>query len=195
MNIGAVDAAFCAFRWQVSTPCFASAKARRGLFAVANGAAPQRGTFGPEFDPMSHAGYQTAAIVRCLISIHSASRARHVVQYFRSFIPGHDFWRKPWAGDRLRRRWLSAAHSAHRSRHPALSRSPPAGPIALHHAAPGTRRGENPVRRFRRRRKRRAGDDRYADRAPHRQCRSALEGLFRHQGQIPARPRRLHLRH
>ena len=41
---------------------------------------------------------------------------------------------------------------------------------------------------------RHAGDDRHADRAADRQCRPALEGLFRHQGQVPSRPRRLHLR-
>ena len=38
------------------------------------------------------------------------------------------------------------------------------------------------------------GHDRHADRAPDRQCRSALEGLFDDQGQIPARTCRLHLR-
>ncbi len=42
--------------------------------------------------------------------------------------------------------------------------------------------------------RRRAGHHRHADRAADRECRPALEGLFRHQGQVPARPRRLHLR-
>ena len=41
--------------------------------------------------------------------------------------------------------------------------------------------------------RRQAGDHRHADHADDRECRSALEGLFRHQGQIPARPCRLHL--
>ena len=40
----------------------------------------------------------------------------------------------------------------------------------------------------------RAGHHRHADRAADRERRPALEGLFRHQRQIPARPRRLHLR-
>ena len=81
-----------------------------------------------------------------------------------------------------------------RSRHPALSRSAPARPIALHHAAPGAGRGQNPLRRVRGRGDRHAGDDRHADRARHRQCRPALQGLFRHQGQVSSRPCRLHLR-
>ena len=43
------------------------------------------------------------------------------------------------------------------------------------------------------RRDRRPGDDRHADRAADRECRPALQGLFRDQGQVPARPRRFHL--
>ena len=39
-----------------------------------------------------------------------------------------------------------------------------------------------------------AGHHRHADHAADRECRPALEGLFRDQGQVPARPRRLHLR-
>ena len=113
---------------------------------------------------------------------------------FGHLFPGHDLRRKPRAGDRLRGRRLSAAHSADRSRYPALSRQAPARPIALHHPAAGAGHGQNPLRRVRRRSDRPAGDDRHADRAADRQCRSALEGLFRHQGQVPAGPRRLHLR-
>ncbi len=80
------------------------------------------------------------------------------------------------------------------SRHPALSRPPPSRPVALHDAAPGTRCRQNPFRRVRRRGKRRASHDRHADCARHRECRPALERLFRHQGQISPRPRRLYLR-
>ncbi len=43
--------------------------------------------------------------------------------------------------------------------------------------------------------KRRPGHHRHADRAVDREYRPALQGLFRHQGQLPARARRLQLRH
>ncbi len=68
------------------------------------------------------------------------------------------------------------------------------GPVALHHPAAGAGHGQNPLRRVRRRGDRRAGHDRHADRAADRECRPALEGLFRDQGHLPAGPRRLHLR-
>ena len=69
----------------------------------------------------------------------------------------------------------------------------PARPIALHHAAARAGHGENPLRHLPGRIGAR-GHDRHADRAADRECRSALEGLFRDQGHLPARPRRLHLR-
>ena len=93
-----------------------------------------------------------------------------------------------------RGRRLPARHPADRERHPAVSRQAPARAIALHHPAAGARRRAHPLRRVRRRAHRRAGDHRHADRAPDRQCRPALQGLFGHSRQIPARPRRLHLR-
>ena len=85
-------------------------------------------------------------------------------------------------------------HSAHRGRHPALSRQAPARPVALHHPAAGAGHGENPLRRVRRRGDRPAGHHRHADRAADRERRPALEGLFRDQGHLSAGPRRLHLR-
>ena len=68
------------------------------------------------------------------------------------------------------------------------------GPVALHHPAAGAGPGADPLRRVQGRAHRRAGHHRHADRAADRQCRPALEGLFRHPRQVPARPRRLHLR-
>ena len=52
------------------------------------------------------------------------------------------------------------------------------GTVALHDPAPGAGRGQDPLRRVRRRGARHAGDHRHADRAADRQCRPALEGLF-----------------
>ena len=52
------------------------------------------------------------------------------------------------------------------------------GPVALHHAAAGGRRGEDPLGRDEDDRDRRAGDDRNADRAADRKHGSALEGLL-----------------
>ena len=83
------------------------------------------------------------------------------------------------AGDRLRGRRLPAAHSAHAKRHPARSRPAPARPVALHHAAAGAGRGQDPVRRVRRRASGAAGHHRHADHADDRERRPALEGLFR----------------
>ena len=139
---------------------------------------PQRG-----FDRPTGAGYHTACKRNC-----------HVIQYLRPSLPGHDLRRKPRAGDRLRGRRLSAAHSADRGRYPAVSRQAAAGAVALHHPAAGAGHGQNPVRRVRRRGERPAGDDRHADRAADRERRPALEGLFRDQGRLPAGPCRLHLR-
>ena len=84
---------------------------------------------------------------RELATRHSTAPFNHVLQYVRTFLSGHHLRRKPWAGDRLRRRRLSAAHRASRKRHPALSRSPPPRPIALHHPTPGTGRDQNSLRR------------------------------------------------
>src|SRR5262249_35131659 len=118
----------------------------------------------------------------------------YVVQHFRPPLQGHDLRRKPWARDRLRGRRLPGAHPADRDGHPALPRQAAARPVALHDAAPRAGSGENPLRRFLRRNHRPAGDDGNADCARHRECRPAREGLFRHQGQVSARARRLHLR-
>ena len=142
----------------------------------------------PPFDPTDSAGYQPA-------SRFIANNSNHVLQQLRPYVSGYDLRRKPWAGNRLRGRRLPAAHSTDRSRHSTLSRQAPARAIALHHAAPGAGSGQDSVWRVCRRGKRTAGDDRYADRASDRECRPALEGLFRHQGQVPAWSRRLHLRH
>ena len=118
----------------------------------------------------------------------------HVLQYVRPSVPGHDLWRKPRAGDRLRGRRLPARHPAHRGRHPALPRQAPAGPVALHHPAAGAGPGPDPLGRVQGRADGRAGHDRHADRTADRERRPALEGLFRHPRQVPARPRRLRLR-
>ena len=63
-------------------------------------------------------------------------------------------------------------------RDPGRARPPPARPVALHHAAPGARRGQDPLRRVRGRAHRPAGHDRHADRAADRERRPALQGLF-----------------
>ena len=123
-----------------------------------------------------------------------ARRETHVVQHLRPSVPVHQLRRKPRGGDRLRGRRLPAAHPADRGRHPGRSRQAPAGAVALHHPAPGAGRGEDHVRRVHRRGERQAGHHRHADHAADRERRPALEGLFRDQGQVPARPRRLHLR-
>ena len=118
----------------------------------------------------------------------------NVPQHLRPPVPGHDLRRKPRDRDRLRGRRLPAADPADQRGHPARSRSPPSRPIALHHPAPGAGRGQDPVRRDGASRDRRAGDDGNADRAADREHRPALQGLFRDQGQVSPRPRRLHLR-
>ena len=91
----------------------------------------------------------------------------------------------------------TAARRASRSREAEIQhwmdkRQP--GPVALHHPAARARTGAHPLRRLRGRGERRAPHHRHADLAPHREHRRALEGLCRDQGQLPARPRRLHLR-
>ena len=78
-------------------------------------------------------------------------------------------------------------------RHPDLSRQAEARPVALHHPAQGAGPGAHPLRRVHRRGERRAGDHRHADRARDREHGRALQGLWGHQGQVPPRPRRLHL--
>ena len=72
------------------------------------------------------------------------------------------------------------------------SRSAPSRPVALHHAAPGARRGKNSVRRDDGRDRRQVTHGN-ADRAADREYRPALQGLRRDQGSLPARPRRLRL--
>ena len=77
-----------------------------------------------------------------------------------------------------------------RGRYPGRSRPPPAGPVALHHPAAGSRIGQDPLRRVRAMTDRRAGHDRHADRADDREHRPALEGLWRDPRQLsgPAMP-------
>ena len=112
----------------------------------------------------------------------------HVPQHIRPSVPRHHLGREPRAGDRLRGRWLPAAHPAGRGRYPALAGSPPPRPVALHHAAPGAGRGPHPVRRVRRR------DHRHADRHADRQRGPAFARLFGDRGAVPAWPRRPDLR-
>ena len=91
-------------------------------------------------------------------------------------------------GDRLRGRRLPAAHPA--------DRGATSSPISTNagrasRASPRQRREPDAVKIlsgvFIDEATRRASHDGHADCACHRQCRPALEGLFRHQGQIPAR--------
>ena len=119
---------------------------------------------------------------------------RHVSQHVRPSVPRHDLRREPWAGARLRGRRLPADDPARGGRDPGRPRPAPARPVALHDAAARARRGQDPVGRVRGRADRPPGDHGHADRPPDRECRPALEGLFRHPRQVPARPRRLHLR-
>ena len=118
---------------------------------------------------------------------------RHVAQHLRPPVPRHHLGRKPRAGARLRGRRLPAAHPADRGGHPALARPPPAGPVAF-----TTQRQEPDAVKILSgvfvRRATGAGHHRHADRADDRERRPALEGLFRDQGQVSPRPRRLHLR-
>ena len=72
-------------------------------------------------------------------------------------------------------------------RHPGRPRPAPAGPVAFHHAAARARRRCRSSPASLSTSDRPAGDDRHADRAPHRQRRPALEGLFRDHGHLPAR--------
>ncbi len=81
-------------------------------------------------------------------------------------------WGEPRARHRRRGRRRAAADPAQRGRPAALARPPHARPVAFHHPAPGTRPGEDPVRRVR------GQDHRYADRAADRECRRAQQGLL-----------------
>ena len=124
---------------------------------------------------------------------HRGKPRAHVAQHLRPPLPRHHLWRKPWAGDRLRGRWLPAGHRADRSRHPALDGKAPPGPEQVRHPAPGTGRGEDSVRRVPGRAHDGAGHHRHAHRPVDRECRPALQGLWRHPRQIPSRPCRLYL--
>ena len=79
--------------------------------------------------------------------------------------------------------------------HPSLSRQAQARPIALHDPAPRSRTTVQILSGvFPDDTTRRAGHDRHADCAAHRERRPAIKGLRRHPRQVPARPRRFHLR-
>ena len=117
----------------------------------------------------------------------------HVAQHVRPSFPGHHLGRKPRAGARLRGRRHAARHQLHGCRHPGRARPPAAGPVTLRHPAPRARRGEGAVG-FRDRRRRDAGDHRHADLDADRECRPALQGLWRHRQAVSPGPRRLHLR-
>src|SRR4029077_4280408 len=78
-----------------------------------------------------------------LVTRHLSAPFDHVLQYVRTFFSGDDLRRKPWAGDRLRGRRLSAAHRTLRTRYTAVPRSPPSRSIALHDPASGAGHSQN----------------------------------------------------
>ena len=131
----------------------------------------------------------------CAPAAPALRQPRHVAQHLRPPVPRHDLRREPRARARLRGRRLPARPAARGRGDPGGSRPAQARPVALHHAAPRARSGEDPVGRVLRRPDRRApAHHRHADRADDREHRPALEGLFRDPRQLPAGPRRLHLR-
>src|SRR5215831_14494788 len=72
----------------------------------------------------------------------------HVLQYVRTIFSGDDLRRKPRAGDRLRGRWLPAAHRALRTRYSTVPRSPPPRSITLHHPTSGAGHSQDPLGRI-----------------------------------------------
>ena len=154
--------------FSASGPAATRPAARRGAHAIV--------------EPGRHAGYHTA---------QGANPCRTTLSAIFSASP-------PLAkamGRRSAAWWMAARRgiAADRGRHPARSRQAAARPVELRHPAPGARRGEDPLRRLRGRADAGASDHRHADRALDRECRSALQGLFRHPRQVPAGPCRLHL--
>ena len=128
------------------------------------------------------------AIADAIVDSTSATRTTsNVRQHVRHAVLRHLVRRIARAGDRLRRRRLSAGPGADGSRHPARARSAQARHVAPRHAAARVRHGGNPVRRVRRH------DDGHADRAPDPQRGRAQQGLREHRRHVPSRPRRLHL--
>src|SRR5262249_40880906 len=71
----------------------------------------------------------------------------HVLQYVRTIFSGDDLRRKPRAGDRLRGRWLPAAHRALRTRYSTVPRSPPPRSITLHQPTSGAGHSQDPLGR------------------------------------------------
>ncbi len=121
-----------------------------------------------------------------------ATKRTHVAQQLRPSLPHHHLGRKPRAGDRLRGRRLPARHPPDHGGHPGLSRQAQARPVEIHDPTEGARHSRDPLRRIRDR-GRRAVDHGHAHRARDQERGCAVEGLRGHQGQVPPRPRRLHL--
>ena len=92
------------------------------------------------------------------------------LQHLRPDVPRHDLRREPWAGDRLRGRWLPAGHCADRSRHPGRSRPAQARPVEIRDPAQGARPGAHSFRRLSGRADEAAGHDGHADCAADREC-------------------------
>jgi hypothetical protein len=94
-------------------------------------------------------------------------------QQLRPRLPLHDLGREPRAGDR---RVVDGCPPGSRCPRPTSSpgsTSAGPGPVALHHPAQEPTRCEDPLRRVR------GAHHRHADQPDDRQCRPALEGLFR----------------
>ena len=106
----------------------------------------------------------------------------------RRAVPVHHLGREPRAGDRCRGRRRAVAPAAGGRGDPALARPAQARPVEVHDPAPGAGPGRDPLGRVR------GGDHRHAGLADDPQRGPALEGLWRDQGRVPARARRLHLR-
>ena len=127
---------------------------------------------------------------RCRVSCRARRRAVESCdarKHHRQVVPRHHLRREPRGCDRLRDRRLSARAAAPRGRHPARPGTPPSRQVPPHHAAPGDRRGADPLRRLRRR------HHRHPDQSDDRERRSAPQGLQQDQGRIPPLARGLHL--
>src|SRR5690606_31177812 len=108
--------------------------------------------------------------------------ALHERQHIRALAALYELGGEPWPCPGRGGGWLPAGTGTERERHPALPRCAEAGDEPLHRPAQGARPGEDPVGGVRRE------DHRHPDQPDDRECRPALQGLFRRRQGLSPRP-------